>query len=645
MIHIKNIHKDFGGRPILSGVSWFIGTRHRIGLCGPNGAGKTTLLRILAGEMEADAGVIETAKGISIGYLPQLVEGFGDRPLFAEVRGALAELEVLERELKELETRMGADFDEAALERYAALQELFRLRGGYTMESDTGRVLDGLGFSRLDWEQPCRTFSGGWQMRIALAKLLLQRPQLLLLDEPTNHLDLPTREWLESFLRDYPFSLVVVSHDRYFLDQVVEKIVEVWNGSLQEYPGNYSAYLVERQRRIEALREAKQRQDEEIARIENFISRFRYQANKAALVQSRVKQLEKIERLDLPPLPKRIGFRFPPAPKGGRELLRLTGIGHGYGPLTVLEGVELLIQRGERAALVGPNGAGKSTLMRLLAGVEKPWRGERREGEGLHLGYFAQNQAALLDPGQTVLAEITAAAPFDMVPKLRNLLGGFLFSNDDVDKKVAVLSGGERNRLAFAKLLLKPCNLLLLDEPTNHLDIDSKEVLLDTLRHFDGTLVFVSHDRYFVDQLATRILEVGNRGVLSYPGNYGDFLRGKQQEGDATHSRERVECRGEVPVSEGSKGRKEDIKQEHRERKEAQREDRKRRKELEELEQQIERQEEQLAVFEKLLADPVLYGDAGRFNETIRRHEELRGELDFLYRRWEGLQEAVETDP
>ncbi|NLC71934.1 MAG: ABC-F family ATP-binding cassette domain-containing protein [Desulfuromonadaceae bacterium] len=638
MIHIKDISKDFGGREVLSGVSWFIGNRTRIGLCGPNGAGKTTLLRILSRELEPDRGEIDAAKGITIGYLPQLVEGIGDNSLFSEVRSALAELEALERELKELEGGMASRADEAGLERYAALQELFRLKGGYTMESDTGKVLDGLGFARADWEKPCSGFSGGWQMRIALAKLLLRRPHLLLLDEPTNHLDLATREWLESFLQSYPFSLVVVSHDRHFLDQVVEKIIDIWNGGLQEYSGNYSAYLTERERRIESLREAKRRQDEEIARIENFISRFRYQANKASLVQSRVKQLEKIDRIDLPPQPKRIGFRFPPSPKGGKDVLRLSGISHGYGPLTVLEGVDLPIGRGERVALAGPNGAGKSTLMRLLAGVETPWKGERREGEGLRIGYFAQNQAALLDAGRTVLAEITEAAPFDMVPRLRNLLGGFLFSNDDVDKKVAVLSGGERNRLAFAKLLLKPRNLLLLDEPTNHLDIDSKEVLLDTLRHFDGTMVFVSHDRYFVDQLATRVLEVGQGKVLSYPGNYGDFLQSKQSQGDATHSGERVECRSAAPAANGEDDKKAERRQEHRERRDAQREERKRLKEIETLEETIAEREEELAALEKLLADPVFYGDAERFTEAIHRHEDLRREVDRFYLRWEELQ-------
>jgi ATP-binding cassette subfamily F protein 3 len=318
-------------------------------------------------------------------------------------------------------------------------------------------------------------------MRIALARLLLQRPNLLLLDEPTNHLDLPARDWLESYLSSYPYAVVLVSHDRFFLDQVVTRIVEVWNGTLTEYPGTYSRYLEERERRVSAILEAKTRQDEEVARIEGFISRFRYQANKAALVQSRVKQLEKIERIQVPPMRKRIAFRFPDPPKGGRQALELDGAEQGYGPRTILSGVDLVVEQGERLALVGANGAGKSTLMRLLAGTEAPRRGSRREGHNLRLAYFAQDQAKILDPARTVLEEITAASPFEMVPRLRDILGTFLFSGDDVHKKVAVLSGGERNRLALAILLLRPANLLLLDEPTNHLDLPAIEQLEQAL--------------------------------------------------------------------------------------------------------------------------------------------------------------------
>ena len=543
MIQLKNVSKNFGDKKILADVSWQINKRCRIGLCGQNGAGKTTLLRILAGQMAPDNGDIQVAREVTFGYLPQAVEGFGAKALFQEVRGALDELSSMETELSRLEKELAGSQEARLLERYAFLQETFRVRGGYTMESDVARVLDGLGFAKSDWEKSCATFSGGWQMRIALAKLLLQRPNLLLLDEPTNHLDLPTREWLENYLREYPFSVVLVSHDRFFLDSTVEKIVEIWNGAIHEYTGNYSHFLVERQKRIDQLREARQRQDEEIQKIEAFINRFRYQANKASLVQSRVKQLDKIERIELPPQQKKIAFRFPPSARSGRTVLEMNGIGHGYGSLTVFENVDLTVLRGERIALVGANGAGKSTLMRLVAGKELPRMGERREGHNLSLGYFAQDQAAQLNASRTVLEEITADAPFDMVPHLRNILGAFLFSSEEVDKKVAILSGGERNRLALAKLLLIPCNFLLLDEPTNHLDIDAKDVLLEALKNYDGTMLFVSHDRYFVDHLATRVLEVGKGRVVSYSGNYSDFLKSKELEGGGGHDILRVEQR------------------------------------------------------------------------------------------------------
>ena len=635
MFHLNGIGKDFGGRTVLSDVSWVVGDNQRIGLCGPNGAGKTTLLRILARELEPDRGTLDISRDAMVGYLPQMVTGFGSRSLFAETSAALTELTGLEKELRALESRLD---DEKSLARYAELQERFRARGGYSMEAEVARVLDGLGFARSDWEKPCETFSGGWQMRIALARLLLCRPQLLLLDEPTNHLDLPTREWLEDFLRNYPFSVVVVSHDRYFLDQVVEKIVEVWNGQLREYPGNYTAYLAERQQYVDALREEKRRQDEEIAKLELFVGRFRYKASKAAQVQSRLRQLEKMVRIEIPPQPRHIGFHFPPAPKMGRDVLQLSGVAQGYGELTVLEDVNLMVSRGEKIALVGVNGAGKSTLMRILAGVEPPKAGVRRAGEGLKIGYFAQNQATQLDPERSVLEEMTAASPFEMVPELRSILGGFLFSGEDVDKKVKVLSGGERNRLAFACLLLKPRNLLLLDEPTNHLDMDSKEVLLDTLVHYDGSMVLVSHDRYFVDRLATRIWEVKDRHVVSHVGNYADFLRAKEAEGDLSHSADRVESRA-VSRAPEAKAVNEIRRQEYEERREVRREDRRRRKALEELEAAIAAREEEVAGLEQLLADPAFYADTEKFHETIQRHAAARDDLETLYARWEELAE------
>jgi ATP-binding cassette subfamily F protein 3 len=635
MLHLRSIIKDFGGRKLFAGINWHIRPGDRIGLCGENGAGKTTLLKMLAGTVSADGGDLHVARGTTFGYLPQDGLEHRGRGLFDEVRSALAELLEMEAELTRLEEVIALRHDEGDLARYSEVQETFRQRDGYSMEAEIGRVLRGLGFAETDWDKPCDHFSGGWQMRIALAKLLLQKPNLLLLDEPTNHLDLPARDWLEGYLAAYPFAVVLVSHDRFFLDQVVGRIVEVWNGALTEYPGNYSRYLEERERRVTALQDAKARQNEEIAKIEAFIGRFRFQANKASLVQSRVKQLEKIDRIQVPPARKKITFRFPDPPKGGRQALELKGVVQGYGALTVLDGVDLTVERGDRIALVGANGAGKSTLMRILAGVEPPLEGTRTEGHNLIPAYFAQDQAKVLHAEKTVLEEITDAAPFEMVPRVRDILGAFLFSGDDVHKKVLVLSGGERNRLALAILLLRPANLLLLDEPTNHLDLKSKEVLLDSLQHYTGGLVFVSHDRYFVDALATRVVEVGGGQAISHFGNYEDFLRRKETSGDDSHSRLRVETSS---AQEGTAEPREDRQRSQEERKESKKIDRRRQKELAEVEEQIEALEGELATLEGEMADPELYRDQERWRVVSARHGELQDLIAELYPRWEALQ-------
>lgn len=639
MLQLRDIIKNFADRRLFAGINWHIRREDRIGLCGENGAGKSTLLRLLAGQVQADHGVVQMARGTTFGYLPQQGLEHQGRSLFEEVRSALGELTAMEQEMRVLEQELAGNCNDERMARYAHLEEAFRQRGGYTLDTEIAKVLDGLGFASDDRDRPCEHFSGGWQMRIALAKLLLQRPNLLLLDEPTNHLDLPARDWLEDYLASYPYAVVLVSHDRFFLDRVVSRIVEIWNGDLTEYPGNYSRYLEERERRVTALREAKLRQDEEVGRIEAFISRFRYQANKASLVQSRIKQLERIERIVVPPLRKRIAFQFPAPPRSGRAVLELKGVEHGYDAIRVLADVDLTVERGERIALVGANGAGKSTLMRLLAGVEQPRQGDRNEGHQVLQAYFAQDQARILDGSKTVLEQITAAAPFDMVPRVRDILGSFLFSGDDVYKPVEVLSGGERNRLALALLLLRPANLLLLDEPTNHLDLQSKEVLLASLRSFPGTLVFVSHDRYFVDALATRVLEVAGGCVTSHLGNYEDFLRAKAAAGDDSHSALRVEqAADEVPASDVQTASENQLS--YAERKELKRQERRRQKDLAEIEQSIEAQEQELAELEAAMADPTLYQDTGRWREISDRHALLKGQIETLYRQWEDLQLA-----
>ena len=536
MIQLSEITKSYGERVLLDHVTWQITARERVGLCGPNGAGKTTLLRMMAGLEEADSGAILKPAALTVGYLPQDGLTHAGRTVFDEASSAFGELLAMKAEMHALEERLGdaaipEPEHDAMLARYSDLQDRFRLGDGYSIDLKTATVLHGLGFKPGDFERPTETFSGGWQMRIALAKLLLGQPNLLLLDEPTNHLDLEARNWLEEYLNAYPHAVILVSHDRFFLDSVVTRIADLTLRTLTDYVGNYSDYLVAHEARIEQLRKAKREQDEEIARVKLFIDRFRYQATKAAQVQSRIKLLDKVVRIEVPLERKKIHFDFPGCGKSGRTVLQIAHARKAYDSLVVFSDLNLHIERGDRIALVGPNGSGKSTLMRMLSGEEAPDAGTRTEGHNVVMQYFAQDEAARLDPVPTVYETLASGSPVHMVPAIRNILGGFLFSGDDVYKPVRVLSGGERTRLSVARMLLRPSNTLLLDEPTNHLDLDSKEVLLDALADYGGTLVFVSHDRYFVERLATKIIEVGGGTVVVYPGTYAEFLWHKEHAG------------------------------------------------------------------------------------------------------------------
>ena len=675
MIQLSELTKSFGDRVLLDHVTWQITDRERVGLCGPNGAGKTTLLRMMAGLEEPDSGAILKPAALTVGYLPQDGLMHSGRSVFEEAAGAFDELVAIKAEMHALEDRLGdpaipeAEHD-AMLHRYSDLQDRFRLRDGYSIELKTATVLQGLGFKTSDFERPTETFSGGWQMRIALAKLLLGQPNLLLLDEPTNHLDLEARNWLEEYLNAYPHAVILVSHDRFFLDAVVTRIADLTLRTLTDYHTNYSGYLAEHHERIEAMRKAKREQDEEVARVKMFIDRFRYQATKASQVQSRIKMLEKVVPIEVPPERKKIHFDFPACAKSGRMVLELKHARKAYGDLVVFGGLTLHIERGDRIALVGPNGVGKSTLMRMLSGEEKPGAGDRVVGHNVVMQYFAQDEATRLDPAPTVYEALASGSPLQMVPMIRNLLGGFLFSGDDVYKHVRVLSGGERTRLAVARMLLHPSNTLLLDEPTNHLDLDSKEVLLDALVDYGGTLIFVSHDRYFVERLATKIIEVGNGTAIPFPGTYKEFLWHKEHGGEVPSGLEGGKAeRAKANVGRPSQGRQKDPdtkrkdgdpkrvalhqkpKQSHEEKKRADAEARKRSREIQARQQRIDSLESRIAEteaaireLEQQMSAPGFYEDRAAAQPLIDRHQALMWQVGDLMNQWETLQ-ALADEP
>jgi ATP-binding cassette subfamily F protein 3 len=496
-------------------------------------------------------------------------------------------------------------------------------------------------------------------MRIALAKLLLGRPNLLLLDEPTNHLDLEARNWLEEYLHDYPYAVILVSHDRYFLDAVVTRITDVHLRKLTDYVGNYSKYVEQRDAMLERLRTAKREQDEEVARVEMFISRFRYQATKAAQVQSRIKMLEKVVPIEVPPERKRIHFSFPACAKSGRTVLELKHVRKSYPPppgsgapaVTVFRDVNLHIERGDRIALVGPNGAGKSTLMRMLSGEEQPDAGTRTLGHQVIMEYFAQDEAVRLDPSLTVYETLSSGSPNNMVPAIRNILGGFLFSGDDVYKKAGVLSGGERTRLAVARMLLRPSNTLLMDEPTNHLDLDSKDVLLDALEDYGGTLILVSHDRYFVEKLATKIIEIGDGSAVVYPGTYAEFLWRKEHPEGPGPKAQAPRADGPKPKAEGPRPKAnaatKDQRQETRDqnkrieadRKKKQRDAESLQKRIADLESRIATREQEVRTLEAAIGAPGFYDDRDAAKQVIDRHQALMWEVGDLMAQWEAMQQ------
>jgi len=640
MIQLSSAGKRYGHKLLFEGVDWLITPKDRIGLVGANGTGKSTLLKVLGGLETLDYGSISIAKGISAGYLPQDGLTLSGRTVFAECMSVFSKLRAMEEEMEQLTASM-SELDHASAEyaqvadRYQRVEHEFQTRDGYAIEAQVGSVLTGLGFRKDDWDRQTDEFSGGWQMRIALAKLLLQKPNLLLLDEPTNHLDLEARNWLEEYLTEYPYAFVLISHDRYFLDVTVGKIVEIWNKRIHFYAGNYDKYEEQKTQRREQLEAAYRNQRERIEQLEVFINRFRYQATKAKQVQSRIKELEKMDRIELPEEEKTIHFSFPQPKASGRIVAEFAGIAKSYGEKEVFRDVSFMIERGDRIALVGVNGAGKSTLIKLLAGKEPLSAGEYRLGHNVQADYFAQDQYKELDQDARIFDDLAELSPRSTQTELRSLLGCFLFSADEVFKRIGVLSGGERNRYALLRMLLHPANFLLLDEPTNHLDMRAKDVLLEALSKYTGTVVFVSHDRYFIDKLATRVFEIGDGRVEVYPGNYEDYrwrkgggaARLQEAVAAAPAAVQPVNGNGAAPAESKSK-RLNPIKRK-------QMEDR-----VRELEHEITRMEAAIAECESALQTFVSADETQRLTQELEKHKRS---LQAKVQEWEELGQALEA--
>ncbi len=639
MIHLDRVRRQFGARVLFDGLSWMIPRGARLGLVGPNGAGKTTLLRILAGLDAPDAGDVSRPSALRVGFLPQEVETVSDGSVLSVVLDGFGEIRGLEDEIERLERRMAAmkpgdaEFESVAAA-YGDARHRFEALGGDRVEARAKAILTGLGVDEARFHGPIAALSGGWRMRVVLARLLLFAPDLLLLDEPTNHLDLDAIAWLEQFLESFEGAFVVVSHDRYFLNRMVGEIVELERGRLTAYRGNYDDYLAEREEREAALEEAARLQAREIARVQRFVERFRYKATKAKQVQSRIRALEKIERIEAPTRSRKVRFGFPPAPRSGDDVVRGERFSKAFGANVVYRDADLLLRRGDRVALVGPNGAGKSTLLKLLAGRLLPDDGRLDLGHHVIAKYYAQHQLDALDPGCTVLEEMEKVADAGMVPRLRSLLGCFLFTGDDVDKAVGVLSGGEKARLALAKMLVRPANLLLLDEPTNHLDLKSREVLEDALDEYDGTLVVVSHDRYFINRIATSIAEVGGGKVDVYPGDYDTFVeRGRRAEAEVAAAVEAADdgsARARQRAKEQKRAEAEERNRRYRERQAAERR-------LAPIEAEIAGLEERVRELAALQADPAVYRDARKARDVGRERQEAEDRLAVLYSKWEEI--------
>jgi ATP-binding cassette subfamily F protein 3 len=657
LLRLDELEKRIGNRVLFRGASVVVRAGDRIGIVGPNGAGKTTLLKVLIGDEPHDGGQIHRARGTRLGLLRQEIDPRATHSVREEAQTAVAELDALEEELRRLETEMsekgaaGEALPLALTHRYDQISHRFAQGGGFERHARVAEILAGLGFDDAHADRPLSTFSGGWLMRVELAKLLLGQPEILLLDEPTNHLDLPSIQFFESTLERFPGAVLVVSHDRTFLRRQTNRILELDGfGGFHLYEGGYDRFLQQRDQRREELIARKANQDRVIAEKERFIERFRAKATKARQAQSRIKALEKMERIEIEPDRRRaMRLRIPTPVRSGDRVLTLENVYKKYGDDPVYEGIDFHIERGERVALAGPNGAGKSTLLRIAAGVTDFDSGERSLGHNVQVAFFAQHQLESLDPSLSVLEEVARKARMDEIPRLRGLLGALLFSGDDVEKKISVLSGGEKARVALAKLLLRPANLLILDEPTNHLDIEACEVLEDAFRQFEGTLLFVSHDRSFINALATRVVEVDHGHLEEHLGNYDAYLTRKARFAapgsvDAAPAAKRVAPAGnpgnasaDPPRGAGPNPDKAARIQERERRKSRDRITRK----IAKLEERIAEEEARKQTVTAQHADPEVYQDPQRVLAVQAEEAELGDAIDSLYTEWEALSEEL----